>query len=286
MSKQLYMWDFTIPFDEYYHQDLKLLKDKLSSNCKKWVFQREIGKTSDYDHLQGRISLRKKAVASTIISLFKSMGDVTHGVHLTPTTKTCVDSNNFSYVMKDDTRYDGPWSDQDPKEVPDTIQMKLFKQWDKYPWQQTILDMIQVFDMRAIDIIYDPNGHEGKSIFAEYLETQGSKDTEIIPPYRLMDDIFQWVCGIPGKKAYLVDMPRGMKKDSLGDFYAGIEVIKNGMAYDKRYKRQKVWFSRPRIFIFTNTLPAFDLMSKDRWNVWIINDQLELETYNYDECEL
>lgn len=282
MSKQLYIWDFTIPFDEYYHQDLKLLKDKLSSNCKKWIFQREISQTNAYDHLQGRVSLRKKMVASSLIQVFKSMGDITHGVHLSPTTKTCVDTNNFSYVMKDDTRYDGPWSDQDPEEIPDTVQMKLFKQWNLYPWQKTISEQVNEFDMRCIDLIYDPNGNEGKSIFAEFLELQG--DVEEIPPFRLMDDIFQWVAGCPGKKAYIVDMPRGMNKERLGDFYAGIEVIKNGVAYDKRYKRHKVRFSRPRIFIFTNTLPLFDLMSKDRWNVWIINDQLELETYN--ECLL
>jgi hypothetical protein len=70
-------------------------------------------------------------------------------------------------------------------------------------------------------------------------------------------------------------MPRGMKKDKLGDFYSGIEVIKNGVAYDKRYTAKKIRFNRPRIFVFTNTLPELNLMSKDRWVIWtIINNDL------------
>lgn len=67
-------------------------------------------------------------------------------------------------------------------------------------------------------------------------------------------------------------MPRGMKKDKLGDFYSGIEVIKNGVAYDKRYSAKKIRFDRPRIIVFSNELPNFELMSEDRWKLWTIND--------------
>ena len=67
-------------------------------------------------------------------------------------------------------------------------------------------------------------------------------------------------------------MPRGMKKDRLGDFYAGIEVIKNGVAYDKRYAAKKIRFDRPRIIVFTNMMPNLDLMSKDRWALWEIKN--------------
>ena len=71
-----------------------------------------------------------------------------------------------------------------------------------------------------------------------------------------------------------------MKKDKLGDFYSGIEVIKNGVAYDKRYKAHKVRFNRPRMFVFTNMLPNFSFMSKDRWNVWEVNSAFELQYKN------
>ena len=34
-----------------------------------------------------------------------------------------------------------------------------------------------------------------------------------------------------------------LKKDKLADLYSGIEVIKNGVCYDKRYHAKKLWFS-------------------------------------------
>lgn len=77
-------------------------------------------------------------------------------------------------------------------------------------------------------------------------------------------------------------MPRGMKKDKLADFYSGIEVIKNGVAYDKRYTAQKIRFNRPRVFVFTNTLPEFNLMSKDRWKVWTLYEN-QLKPYCLDD---
>lgn len=73
-------------------------------------------------------------------------------------------------------------------------------------------------------------------------------------------------------------MPRGMKKDKLGEFYAGIEIIKNGVAYDKRYTAKKIRFDRPNIFVFTNMLPVFELLSKDRW---CILEVLNKKLYKY-----
>jgi hypothetical protein len=147
-----------------------------------------------------------------------------------------------------------------------------------YEWQKQIIGMIDHWDGRKIDLIYDKPGCIGKSMISEYLEFNGL--AEEIPPYRLMDDIFQWVCSRPIKKAYLVDMPKGMKKDKLGDLYSGLEVIKNGVAYDKRYTAKKIRFDRPRIFVFTNELPQFKLMSLDRWQVWEINrETMAMEPY-------
>ena len=46
---------------------------------------------------------------------------------------------------------------------------------------------------------------------------------ESVPPYRLMDDIFPWVCSRPIKSCYIFDLPWGMKKAKLADLYSGIE---------------------------------------------------------------
>lgn len=247
--------------------------DCLTGIAKKYTFQREVS-DDGYNHYQGRISLCKKRRANEkhiVLKLFKHHPPN----YFNPTTNENYQGEAF-YVMKEDTRAEGPWSDTDEQKIL-TYQLKLFKGWDLRPYQQKLVEFIPNFSMRKIDLIYDPLGNCGKSLFSEYLEFQGL--SEEVPPFRMMDDIFQWVASRPIKQCYVFDMPRGMKKDKLADFYAGIEVIKNGVAYDKRYTSKKIRFTRPRVFVFTNMLPKFDLMSADKWNVWKMTEDYDLEKH-------
>lgn len=250
------------------------LFDTIKGIAKHYVIQLEEG-DSGYKHYQGRISLikkRRKQEKHLLLKLFKDYPPN----YLEPTSNPEHLKGDAFYMMKEDTRVDGPWTDKD-EVIPLTAQMKIFNSFTLRLYQIALKEMACNFDMRKIDLVYDPNGNIGKSLFSEYLEYNGL--AEEIPPFRLMDDIFQWVCSRPIKKCYIVDMPRGMKKDKLGDFYSGIEIIKNGVAYDKRYNAKKIRFDRPRIFVFTNMLPEFSLMSADRWNVWKVGSAYELLPY-------
>lgn len=270
-NSPLAVWEFRYSLKGKSPDDIRNL---LEGIAKHYVFQAEKG-DGGYLHYQGRLSLIKKRRAKErhlLLNVFKEPP-----LYLQPTTKEEYRTKSFCYVMKEDTRIDGPWTDKDEVKIL-TKQLKIFMEYQKRPYQDSLKKMATRFDMRAIDLIYDPRGHTGKSLFSEYLEYCGI--AEEIPPHRLMDDIFQWVCTRPIKECYVVDMPRGMKKDKLGDFYSGIEVIKNGVAYDKRYSARKIRFDRPRIFVFTNMLPEFKLMSRDRWNVWEIDyNSYELKCY-------
>lgn len=261
------VYDFRYNGDQFTPDDIKGF---LNGIAKHYTFQKEQG-DSGYIHYQGRLSLIKKRRKMEALKLFSSPPN-----YFEPTTNPEFLKGDAFYQMKLDTRIDGPWSDNDEVKF-DTKQLQLFNSFNKYPYQEKLAEMATQFCMRTIDLVYDPNGNIGKSIFSEYLESIGV--CEEIPPYRLMDDIFAWVCSRPIKKCYIVDMPRGMKKDKLGDFYSGIEVIKNGVAYDKRYTAKKIRFDRPRIFVFTNTLPVLSLMSLDRWKIWTINNWYDLVPY-------
>lgn len=257
------LYDFTIPIDYYTVTELQHI---LRHQCKRWVFQCEKGKgETEYEHYQVRLSLKKKMRWTTM-----KKSPILKGRH-SPTSNPTVFKGDFFYVMKEDTRTSGPFKDTDEEKVM-TKQLKWFSKQKLRTFQKDIINESKIFDMRKINLIWDTTGCCGKSLLSEFMEFHGL--AEEIPPFRLMDDIFQWVCsrGIKTgfKPAYIVDMPRGMKKDKLGDFYSGIEVIKNGVAYDKRNSAKKCRFDRPRIFVFTNTLPSFDLMSHDRWCVWKI----------------
>ena len=281
MSIKITCWDFTLPFSEKYSNEDLLGKSLSEISTKKSTFQLETS-LSGYKHWQGRIITKKQYRETEIHKIGKD--DFLNGIHWSITSN--VNKGNMDYCSKEFTRTAGPFTVGDYLKVL-TWQLKEFKKYGLWHWQQKVFDMCSIVDMRSINLIYDQRGHCGKSLFCEYLEYMNV--AEEIPPFRLMDDIFQWVYSVAGKQAYIFDMPRGMKKDKLGDFYSGIEVIKNGVAYDKRYTAKKIRFGRPQIFVFTNTLPDFALMSADRWKVWTINDEMELVKYvetKITECSI
>lgn len=264
MTNQLATYDFTLPADKNGKQEVIVT---LNQWAKKWVFQREIA-DSGFDHWQGRLSLIKKR---RIGELIKLTADHFDGVHWSPTTTDVHSKGNFNYVMKADSRTDGPFTDQDNIEPPPlTRQLKSFLNQDKYPWQEQLLKMVAEEDDRSIKLIIDHAGNSGKSIFAEYLEYEG-KAWEV-PPFRAMEDIMQCVMSINNQKAYIIDMPRAMKKDKLSEFYSGLEALKNGVAYDKRYSFKKKRMDRPQVIVFTNKEPCWEYMSKDRWEIFYMEE--------------
>lgn len=269
------MWDIRYNADGVTPE---MVINSLKGIAKKFVFQREIS-DGGYNHYQGRISLIKRRRAAEhhiLVKLFKELAPN----YIQPTSNPEFYTGEAFYMTKEDTRVEGPWTDKDEKKV-ETTQIKMMLQWELRPYQKQLVEYATQFDMRGIELIYDPKGNCGKSLFSEYLEYMGL--AEEVPPFRMMDDIFQWVATRPIKRCYVFDMPRGMKKDKLADFYSGIEVIKNGVAYDKRYKADKIRFCRPRVYVFTNTLPNFKLMSPDRWVVWQMTDDYALEPYKPPE---
>lgn len=237
--------------------------------AKKWCFQREAGDENGYDHWQCQISLIKKRRLQEILPKL-----VNAGLKFGKMSPLSAEGRENIYCMKEDTKIEGPWKDTDPDPPPFTKQLEQIQ--ELYPWQKTIITMLKDWDARSIDVIYDPVGNIGKSGFCEYLEYHGHAYE--IPMMRLMEDIMQCVYDVPTHKCYLIDMPRAMKKDKLFDFYSGIECLKNGQVYDKRYKFKKRRMNRPRVFIFTNNVPPESMMSRDRWDVWQVLDR-KLHTY-------
>jgi hypothetical protein len=145
------------------------------------------------------------------------------------------------------------------------------------PWQNQLEASIQETDDRSIKMIYDEVGNSGKSIFAEYLEYKGLAFE--LPPLRAFEDLMQFAFGFKDQKCYLVDMPRALKKDKLSEFYSGLECLKNGVVWDKRYAAKKRRMDRPQIVVFTNVLPAFEFMSADRWVVYKMETDFSLSIY-------
>lgn len=264
-GSSLATFDLTIWKDQNPERDpiVKTLKEY----AKKWVFQLEKNGEGK-EHWQARISLfKKKRIAE-----FRKMWPLA-GTFITPTCKTVHEAKNFNYMMKADTRVDGPWKDEDEEDVPVlTRQLRYFMAQEKRPWQEKLQVMLAEEDDRRIICIVDKTGNAGKSIFAEYLEYY--KLAYEMPPFNDMQDIMACVMAIKTQKAYLVDMPKGVKKEKLVGMYAGLEMLKNGVAFDKRYAFKKRRFDRPQVCVFTNEEPQRKLLSQDRWCI--------LYMYNHD----
>lgn len=134
-------------------------------------------------------------------------------------------------------------------------------------WQQKVLDIIEdnKVDNRTINWIYDKQGNNGKSTIANYLEIYknayiitGGKQADI---YRHYDN----------NRIVIYDLPRDYTEGN-DSIYSTMECFKNGYILDTKYEGQKKRFIPPHIFVFSNSMPNIDKLSKDRWNIINLDD--------------
>lgn len=274
---QLATFDVTLKVDENF-PDHHAVIPALTSIAKKWVFQQEKGDETGYLHWQIRLSLHKKcrfaALKTDILPHLPG--------HWSPTSNQVHNAGHqFNYVMKVQTRVAGPWTDKDSIQDPPvlTTQLKNFLKKDPYPWQVAALDLVKGYDERHIHYIWDPHYNSGKSIFCEWVEYQRLGE-EIPGIFTLAEDIMQFAMSMENTPCYLFDMPAAMKKEKMHQMYAGLEMLKNGFLYDKRYEGKKRRINRPQLICFANNLPIHGLIAPDRWQVHYLTPDKRLVDYD------
>lgn len=244
-------WDFTIPGDQ------NINVEKLRQLCKKWCYQKEQGE-SGYIHWQGRISLKVKKNAKFVKEL------------LGPKSHVSITSNanrqNMFYVMKEETRISGPFTEKDVK-VPRQLRNIELKEW-----QRQVVDISEIWDDRSINVIIDENGGIGKSTLALWMLV--NKKGRKIPYANCYKDIMRCVMGMPKSNCYMIDLPKGIDKSKLAGMYSGIEDVKNGYVWDDRYEWKEEVFDSPNIWVFTNEMPNMNLLSRDRWVLWEVQNEI------------
>lgn len=254
-------WDFT------WHEGVKEdIDDYCEKWCSDWAYQLEECPTTKRPHYQGRLRLNKPT---------RNMkGVLNKEIHWSATSKTVAVTKNFNYVidpLKGCIILDGPWTSKSlyiPRQIREVKAL--------LPWQQTILDLSKEWDKRHIHVIYNPTGGVGKSILTTYMCVYGHGRR--IPFANDYKDVLRMVCDMPTSRAYMIDMPKAINKDRLNQLYSALETIKDGYSYDDRYHFKEKWMDCPNLFVFTNTLPENDMMSRDRWLTWEVIDT-KLEQY-------
>lgn len=301
---QMARFDITVPYfkekpegnaEEFYFRWFKTVEkcnyptfqefgEFLLKWCKNFVFQLELGGEGNYYHWQCRVDMIGKktchAMMKTVIPAFPA------GSTFSVTSKGVHEKKSFNYVMKEDTKVEGPWKKDNIRvRPPMTRQLAQFianVETDGFrPWQQNVLDICELEEDRFIHFIYDEHGNCGKSIMVEYLEFH-DKALEVFA-FNDMSDFMGFCHSMPVQKCYLVDMPRGMHKDKLTGFYTGIESLKNGLTFDKRYEGRKRRFDRPQVILYSNRYPDFNLLSLDRWVVFEMQRDFSLKKLTEEE---
>lgn len=271
-ANALAVWDFRVNANGLSHITII---DTLKTVAKHFCFQLEQG-DSGYLHYQGRLSLIKKRRHSEkhiLLGLFTKWKPN----YLEPTCNDC--KGDLFYVMKEDTRVEGPWNDEDEEVyVP-----RQYRDKELYPFQQQIIDSASHFDDRNINLVYDPEGNNGKSTTSAICELlYGGID---MPPLNDYKELIALACNIcrdrriRTPKIMFFDMPRAVRKDQLYGLYSAIEQIKKGKLYDCRYHFKSWWIDSPQVWVFTNRLPDLDMVSADRWNIWTIDKTKQLKRY-------
>lgn len=241
--------------------------------AKKFVFQLEKGEVKGKEHYQVRLRAHKKdRLAGHNIWMQKYCKNY----NLTATVNKQFENGNFDYVMKEDTRVAGPWSDKDlpTQEMHDAIDKSFL-----LPWQQQVIDEIKLNpDSRVVNVLYSREGRIGGSVFKKYLRAH--KLATCVPSFNKMEDIMNMMMCKDADRCYFIDVPRGGGKVESG-FWNGIESMKDGYCYDKRHSFKDRSFKTPHVWIKTNELPPVEALSIDRWALWGIRGG-RLDPFSYD----
>jgi len=260
----LYFWDITVnnPTDT-----ADQFKVKLKAVAKQWVFQLEEGKNGTR-HFQVRLNLHERQRGTTIIAHLAEAGI---SGHVSETQTKMITS--FSYVMKAETRVDGPWSDKDMAALDIPERIRRMEMWH---WQRELTTLLENersnrppnFD-RLIWVIIDVMGCGGKTTYQKMMAARN--EGQFVPPMPKTEDMLAAVMALSKPTTILVNLPRGYEVPEEKNFWTGCESIKDGYVYDKRHTFKHKVIDSPQLVVFTNHRPI-GIMSHDRWKLKLLHN--------------
>lgn len=274
----LTVFDLTVPCcktDEgSIDKEIEELCTLFKGNCTKWAFQLEKGSKTGYLHYQCRITMACRKRLCNMIEWCQQQ-EILKGVHVSPTSdKTFRTGDNF-YVLKEDTRVKGPFTDKTyvtPLKIPSHLQGT--PNW--YPWQKDIIKMMELPPSgEKVRVIINPWGGFGKTTLASWLAVR--QKARRVPIMDSAKDVSRMVMNCPKVGTYFIDYPRAVSKNVSKQFASAIEEITNGYAWDDRYKWEEEFFEKPHVFIFTNCTVDEDLLTSRRWEFYTIVGSVALK---------
>ena len=133
---------------------------------------------------------------------------------------------------------------------------------------------MQVHVERKIIFIVDPKGNTGKTVYLGWLGTQpgyqyfgiGKKDDVLYAANTLVN-------------TYIMDIARSETK--LLD-YALLEKLKDGYWFTGKYDTKTCLAGNKNLVVTMNDYPDKHKLSKDRYDVYLIDNNFKLRSINYN----
>jgi len=278
MPKQLKIFDMTRYIDKVPTNQFELM-EVFRHKTTNFVFQLEKCPTTGTLHYQIRIKTNTKITLAGLIVLFHNQ----HMSHISPTSLS--GCRTFDYVMKEDTRVEGPWTDKDMPLEREPLPWHVQEAWDQglYPWQKTIYDSSEKREKRLVNVVIDLAGCAGKSTLTTIMIAHGK--CQAIPMANDEEKIINSVMNRPISTCYLIDVARTSDKKLQKPLFMAIEQIKNGVVYDHRFKFQQRIFGSPMVWVFMNEVPQLLHLTQDKWVLWGINSKRELVPWEFPKVQ-
>ena len=286
-KKPLKFWSVTLMHNKTAIPEPSRIKDILTEFAHQWCFQRERGHKEGKDHYQIRMILSEAQMTETMLHCFECRGYNRQDITFLPESNNSLAQGGLAfYVMKDDTRADGPW--YDPSYNPrkrvtyDGRDLKCMDEPRQFQKEIMVICSHEADD-RTMYWIYNRSGCGGKSKLMKYMRMRPEWDMARVP----MGSATQIKTSVIEKgphKIYMVDLPRVRGTDERQqELFSALEEIKNGWVESPMYgKNAELLMEPPHIFIFSNELPNLTFASMDRWRIYELYDWLGTQAF----CEL
>jgi hypothetical protein len=153
--------------------------------------------------------------------------------------------------------------------------MEIQSQWK--PWQQTVLQLSQT-PMKErerlcieVFVIDSENVPDKEAIIKELCNRKiGTHFHSDIYGRKLS----QVALELPKTACYLIEWPNTNNEDKIYESFAMMEDLRDGVAFDTRWKFRSEYFEPPRVFVFAEKIPDKKLLEiyGGKIKVWHVKD--------------
>lgn len=240
-------WCFTL--NNYTDGDKDLIVHVIESECRMAIIGKELSSTGT-PHLQGYIEFSTKSRPFNCFYIKKIHWEGAKGSRRA----------NIKYCSKED-KNPYCWNCKIPKEI------KILSDEQLYDWEKDIIQLLsREPDERKIYWYWSHEGGIGKTQFCKYLTVR----FEAICLHGKGSDCRNGIVQYLDKHGYtpevvLFPIPRSHSADYVS--YEALENIKDMYFYSGKFEGGMVCGNAPHLFVFANSPPTYDKMSKDRWEV-------------------